>query len=639
VRILRQEIELIGYKKTFNIFDDQDQGALMKKVVKKLEINTDQFNPNIFRHAISKAKNQLLDPEEFRAGIGGYFEEVTANVYDEYQRQLKENNALDFDDLIRITVKIFQKFPEVLEKYQKRFKYILVDEYQDTNRAQYVLVNLLAEKHRNICVVGDDWQSIYGWRQADIQNILDFEKDYPEAKVVTLEQNYRSSQTILDAAYGVISKNVVRKDKKLWTEKKEGSLISSYEAEDERDEAEFIAREIKKIMSESGKGSLDQARDGKCYTFSSFVVLYRTNAQSRMVEEMMLRHSIPYRIVGGIKFYQRKEVKDVVAHIRLINDFNDRVSLERIINEPKRNIGPRTLEKWFKIAEEKSLNPIEAGLLIVREKDQLPAQKIEAITKFSYFVKRMSEVKNKLKLTDLVEKVYRESGYEKFINDGTVEGEGRHENVMELVSVAQKYDELLKDDTTFELDAFLEEVALASDTDSIDQGKEAVHLMTMHSAKGLEFPVVFIIGLEEGIIPHSRSMLAQNEMEEERRLMYVGITRAKEKVFLLFTTQRTIFGSLQMNAPSRFLDEIPSHLMQDAEVSTPKSKVSSFISSLNSDVKITKPVTDFKDGEKVRHQEFGEGIVISTQNGVVTVVFKKVGLKKLAAEFAKLEKI
>jgi len=628
VRILRQEIELIGYKKTFNIFDDQDQASLMKKVVKKLEISTDQFNPNVFRHAISKAKNQLLSPEEFRAGIGGYFEEVTANVYDEYQKQLKENNALDFDDLIRITVKIFQKFPEVLEKYQKRFKYVLVDEYQDTNKAQYVLVNLLAKKHRNICVVGDDWQSIYGWRQADIQNILDFEKDYPEAKVVTLEQNYRSSQTILDAAYGVISKNVVRKDKKLWTEKKEGSLISSYEAEDERDEAEFITREIKALKEKNPQ-----------YNYSSFVVLYRTNAQSRTVEEMMLRHSIPYRIVGGIKFYQRKEVKDVVAHIRLINDFNDRVSLERIINEPKRNIGPKTLEKWFKIASEKNLNPIEAGILMAQEKDQLPAQKIEAIAKFSEFVKRMSEVKNKLKLADLVEKVYRESGYERFLNDGTVEGEGRHENVMELVSVAKKYDELLKDDTTFELDAFLEEVALASDTDSIDQGKEAVHLMTMHSAKGLEFPVVFIIGLEEGIIPHSRSMLVQNEMEEERRLMYVGITRAKEKVFLLFTTQRTIFGSLQMNAPSRFLDEIPSHLMQEAEISKPKSRISSFISGLNEDIKTAKPVVEFKDGEKVRHQEFGEGVVISTQNGVMTIVFKKVGIKKLAVEFVKLEKI
>lgn len=1039
VRILRREIEKIGYQKAFNIFDTQDQLTLMKKVFKTLEISTDQFNPRAFVESISKAKNELIDPQQFEARIGGYYEEIVSKAYNAYQQELKSNNALDFDDIIRLTVKIFQKFPEILENYQDRFRYILVDEYQDTNHAQYVLISLLAKKHRNLCVVGDDWQclpagtkisgtgnkkkaverigkddviiaasgqgeireqkvlnrkiskfkgdlvritsesgeelsvtpnhilfarlslekdnfyvylmykkekgyriglakgvradksnsfsvglnvranqeraekmwilkvcqnkadaqyweqyfgfyygiptlvflaknrnmkfeqryidkifkeidtrervkklfvdldlnfdyphhvpqatirngikriavnftlfsdhrkglvnnwglhrlsinsndkqarillekngfktrkgklddwrleitrmnyaelekildkvrrilpaadvskkalltggkrfdfqpaahiretmivpvfkngkiteekvrkierikhagpvydlnvsnvhnyiannfvvhnSIYAWRGANIQNILDFEKDYPETVVVHLEQNYRSTQNILDAAYGVISKNINRKDKKLWTEKKEGHLISSYEARNEKDEAGFIADEVKKhCHSERSRGisgSLDTARDGKRYSFSDFVVLYRTNAQSRVIEEVFLKKSIPYRIVGGIKFYQRKEIKDIVGYLRLIQNFNDLISLERIINEPRRGVGDVTLGKWVSFATESNLDYISAGLKLATDNQKLTASRLDSIAKFCDFIRRMREVSGKIKLVDLIEKVFKESGYEKFISDGTIEGESRQENILELLSVAKKYDNAEDENV---LSSFLEEVALATDTDNIDRDQDAVHLMTLHSAKGLEFPFVFIVGLEEGILPHSRSALSSLEMEEERRLMYVGITRAKEKVYLLFTMERNIFGTTQMNPPSRFLDDIPPHLLQDVkDAEAPSSKLqipnpkgiptesyeaSKFqISNLKSsssfrrglgegkteleNIPATKykiPNTNIKDGDRVKHDQFGEGLIISVRDGIATIAFKKAGLKKLSLEFAKLEKV
>ncbi len=655
-RILRKEIDKLGYKKSFNIIDNQDQLTLMKKVLKQLEINTDQFNPLTFLDTISRAKNELIDEEKFSRESSGYYEETAARVYKTYQKELKDNNALDFDDLIRLTVKIFQESSSVLEKYQNIFRYILVDEYQDTNHAQYVLVNLLAQKHRNLCVVGDDWQSIYGWRQADIRNILNFEKDYPEAKTVNLEQNYRSTQVILDAAYGVISKNINRTEKKLWTDRAGGHLISVYEAEDEEDEAEFVVAEILRLChserSEESQvdkasnirtGSFADAQDD-AYSFSSFAVFYRTHAQSRVLEEIFLQKSVPYRIIGGIKFYQRKEIKDIVAYLRLIQNPNDYISLERIINEPRRGIGSKTLEFWIKTAKEKNSNPIDTGLQLVisnSRKDQitnyeLRITKIDAIAKFCDFVKRMSEVKNKIKLTDLIEKVFKESGYEKMLLDktsaspaGGFEGETRWENVRELVSVAKKYDNLSGGEA---LTVFLEEVSLVTDTDKIDQTKNAVHLMTLHSAKGLEFPIVFIVGLEEGILPHSRSTLSPIEMEEERRLMYVGLTRAKEKVYLLFTKERTIFGSTQMNPPSRFLDEIPQHLVENHNTKP-------LLDPLLSKERKQKEKKLFMDGDRVKHPDFGEGIVVSIKDDIATVAFRKVGIKKLALSVAKLKKI
>jgi DNA helicase-2/ATP-dependent DNA helicase PcrA len=517
-------------------------------------------------------------------------------------------------------VQIFQRFPNVLAKYQKQFKYILVDEYQDTNRAQYLLINMLAGKHRNLCVVGDDWQSIYKFRGADIQNILNFEKDYPEAKVIHLEQNYRSTQVILDAAYGVISKNINRKDKKLWTEKEAGHPVTSFEAEDERGEAEFVAHEIKK--------------EGAPY--SKYVVLYRTNAQSRVIEETFLKKSLPYRIIGGIKFYQRKEVKDMVAYLKLISNYNDAISLGRIINEPKRGLGNISLKKWLSIARESKTNPIEANLETANEEYHLLSTKKDAIAKLCDFIKRMKEIRSRITLADFIEKVFRESGYEKMLLSEGAEGEMRWENVKELITVAQKYDEM-KDDYSDLLSAFLEEVALASDVDNVDQNQDAVHLMTLHSAKGLEFPTVFIVGLEEGILPHSRSMLSHAEMEEERRLMYVGLTRAKEKIYLLFTRQRSIFGSTQMNSPSRFLDDIPESLMQKNSYREVEQKV--FESLLKNNKKKKQTVIKFKGGEKVRHAEFGDGIVVSASGDTITVAFKKAGIKRLSAEFANLKKI
>lgn len=624
VRILRHEIEKIGYKKSFNIFDTQDQEVLMKKVMKELEINTDQFKPKAMLGAISKAKNELIDTQDFQNQIGGYYEEVVSKIYSAYQKRLKEQDALDFDDILMLIVKLFRKFPEVLEKYQNLFRYIMVDEYQDTNHAQYVLVAMLAKKYGNLCVVGDDWQGIYSWRGANIQNILDFEKDYPTAKVIKLEQNYRSTQNILDAAYGVISKNVNRKDKKIWTENKGGHQLSLYEARDERDEAEFAIKEI-----------LNYKNEHRC-RLSDFVILYRTNAQSRIIEEAMLRNSIPYRIIGGLKFYQRKEVKDIIAYLRLIQNFNDEVSLERVINEPRRGVGDASLGKWLGFARENKLNYIEAGLKI-NDDSKLNVGKIDAIKKFCDFIIRGKEKITKTKVTDLIEFVFTGSGYEKYLLDGTDEGQMRYENVRELLTVSKKYDEYAGEEG---LNLFLEEVALIADTDNIDQASEAVHLMTLHSAKGLEFKVVFIVGLEEGILPHSRSLIDHNEMEEERRLMYVGITRAKEKVYLLFTSERNIFGSTQINSPSRFLDDIPEKLLEDFKNSRSPQELSSSMAKETQELSSgdSKKVS-FKDGDRVRHEVFGDGLIVSSQGDVLTVAFSTAGLKKLSASIAPLKKI
>lgn len=641
--ILRKEIEALGYGKNFQIIDDQDQQALMKRVLKELEIDAQQFAPRAMLAAISKAKNELMTSMQFKAQANGYYEEVAARAYLLYQERLSESNSLDFDDIIMFTVELFKKFPLVLESYQNLFRYIMVDEYQDTNRAQYILINQLASKHRNLCVVGDDWQSIYKFRGADIKNILNFEKDYPEAKVIHLEQNYRSSQIILDAAYGVISKNINRKDKNLWTEKEAGHLITSFEAADERDEAEFVAKEIKRETSGSfdfvaKEQFRDSAQDRK-RRFSEYVILYRTNAQSRSVEEAFLKHDIPYRIVGGIKFYQRKEVKDLVAYLKVIANPNDIVSLERIINEPRRSIGDATIGKWIYTARELGINPIEAGLGGNLVNSGLTKQKIEAVSKFSEFIVRMQEARTRISLSDFIEKVLRESGYEDMLFKDGQEGEMRLENVRELISVAQKYDEN-KEDYVDTLNAFLEEVALASDVDNVDQNQEAVHLMTMHSAKGLEFPVVFIVGLEEGILPHSRSLLEYSEMEEERRLMYVGLTRAKEKIYLLFTRQRTLFGSTQMNSPSRFLEDIPEKLVEQKSYREGEQRI--FNELLNRKKIIAqgaKGESKFKGGERVHHAEFGDGLVVSVSGDIVTVAFKKAGIKRLSVEFAKLKKI
>jgi len=614
-RILRQEIGKIGYSQNFSILDQQDQLTLLKNICKELALDLERFRPQSAAEAISKAKNELLNAEDFTQQVAGPYEEILAKIYNLYQKKLQMQSALDFDDLIMLAVKIFQTFPLVLEKYQNLFQYIMIDEYQDTNHAQYLLAKLLAQKHRQLCVVGDDWQGIYSWRGANIQNILDFEKDYPEAKVIKLEQNYRSTQNILDAAYGVISKNIRRKDKKIWTEQKGGQLLSSYEADDEKDEADFIASTIREKVKREGANLND------------FVVLYRTNAQSRMIEDSLLHFSLPYRIIGGVKFYQRKEIKDAVAYLRLIKNFSDEISLARILDESTRGIGKISLQKWLDFSHLNNLDAIAVGEKI-KETSGLPPVKILEIKKFCAFIISAKEKSQQEKLSRLLEFIITQSGYEKGLLDGTAEGLTRQENLRELLTVAQKYD---AQPGTEGLELFLEEVALSSETDNIGKDAEAIHLMTLHSAKGLEFRFVFIAGLEEGLFPHSRSFLSTEEMEEERRLMYVGITRAQEKVYLLFTRARNIFGCAQANPPSRFLDDIPEHLIENCKKNRfPEIKVNF------KERELAKH--SFKDGDRIQHEKFGSGLIIASAGDTLTVAFSKLGLKKISASIAPIKK-
>jgi len=630
IRILRVEIDKIGYRKSFVIYDDSDQLALVKKIMKEKEISADQFNPRAMLAVISKAKGELQSVEDYISGES-FFERIVARVYEAYQEILRDNNALDFDDILQKTVELFQKFPDILEKYQNIFRYILVDEYQDTNKAQYVLMNLLAQRHRNLMVVGDDWQSIYSFRGADVRNILNFEKDYPEARVIRLERNYRSTQKILDAAHGIISKNIHRKDKKLWTDNKGEYDIVVRKVSDEQEEAGFIVREISKIMA------------GEKLSYNDFVVLYRTNAQSRAIEEAFLEAAMPYRVIGGVRFYERREIKDFLAYLKFIHNPSDEISLERIINLPPRGIGAVTMRKWIRFTRENNLDFVassratsprpssyqgEGGL-------QLNSSKLDAIAKFGEMISRLREKAQKVSLTDLMDSVLEETGYRKLLLAEGEAGQVRFENVRELFTVAEKY----KDEKNG-LDIFLEEVALTASTDSIDSEAGAVHLMTMHAAKGLEFDTVFIAGMEEGLFPHSRSLIDNHQMEEERRLAYVGITRAKKRIYLLWAVTRNIFGSVRVNVESRFLDDIPEGLKKDnAGEEDQLFKMKFERNNISRKNKAEKKIEVFPDGQRVRHNAFGEGIVISTQDDIVTIAFMKAGIKKLSTKFAELEKI
>ncbi len=545
VRILRQEAQLVGYKRDFVIYDDDDQLSLVKKIMQELHINTDQFNPSAVLSHICGAKNELIDPESYSNIAEGYFQETVSRIYSAYQSRLKENNAFDFDDLIMQTVALFSNNSEILEKYQQRFKYIMVDEYQDTNYAQYKLIDFLSQSHRNLCVVGDDWQSIYRWRGADIRNILEFEKNYPDAKVILLEQNYRSTQTILDGASSIISKNVNRKEKRLWTEKTSDYPIVICEADNERGEAQFIVSKIRELINREEVKPSDVA------------VLYRTNAQSRAVEEVFLRCGVPYKIVGGVRFYMRKEIKDVIAYFRFIQNQSDLASLERIINTPSRGIGKTTFEK---IARETKKSKKDATWVILNYKSgDITKDKLKKLKEFALVIKDCQKKCPQMKMSEFLDYLIKKIGYEQYIRDGSEEGERRWENVKELFSAIEKYNELSSEDG---LRLFLEEVALSTDLDQIDDNQNSVTLMTLHSAKGLEFDTVFIIGLEEGLLPHSKSIGDPLEMEEERRLCYVGITRAKNRVYLSFARLRKIYGSIQANRPSRFLFDIPEHLVE-----------------------------------------------------------------------------
>lgn len=609
-RILRAEAEHLDRTRYFSILDTDEQITAIKQVMQTLNIDTQRYAPAAILNFISSAKNELIDPDEYQKTAHGNFPSLVAKIYPLYQQVLLKNNSYDFDDLLLETVKLFIKNPEVLKKYQKLFKYILVDEYQDTNSVQYQLTDLLAKVHRNLFVVGDDWQSIFSWRGANYRNILEFNEDYPDAKIVKLEENYRSTQTILDAAEAVIKSNRFRSEKKLWTKRGEGEMVAICPVINEQYEGSFIAREI---MHRQANEKI---------SLNNFVVLYRTNAQSRALEEAFIRQNVPYRIVGGTRFYDRKEIKDILAYLKIVANPNDELSLKRIINVPPRGVGDKTWEIIQDFAHKQN-QPTSLVL------DQVPVgEKVRiAMTKLDKtFSKARSWKKN---LSDLFDFMLNETGYLTFLNDRTIEGETRIENVKELKSVIEKYDAM---EINIALPTFLEEVSLIQDLDNYEATEEAVTLMTMHAAKGLEFNYVFIAGMEENVFPHARSILDEAELEEERRLCYVGITRAKHKVYLVYAGQRTLYGGTSYNLPSRFIEEIPEYLTEELRYT------SGMASTAKSEEK-NQPKLKLHPGDKVEHTHFGKGVIIEINQDEVVASFHKLGIKRLSASLAPIKKI
>lgn len=652
VRFLRKDIEKLGYSRSFVIFDTTDQKTLIKDCIKELDLNEKLYDPNSMLYFISSQKDKLIEPDAYiNENYSDFRERQKGELYALYQKKLKQNNALDFDDLINKTVRLFQEYPLVLDFYQNKFQYVLVDEYQDTNRAQYELVRLLSQKRMNICVVGDFDQSIYGWRGADIRNILDFEDDFPNAKTIKLEQNYRSTKNILDAANEVISNNSERKDKNLWTAKDEGNLITHYQAQNEHDEADYIVKKIKERHDESDK------------SYNDFAILYRTNAQSRVFEEALLRSNIPYKIVGGLKFYDRREVKDVIAYLRLIQNPLDNISLKRIINVPKRGIGKTTLGKL----EDFSLETGESIFSTILDIEEVPGLSKGAKAKVKSFgdmIGKFLAMKELVGVKALIENIIDSTEYVKTLEqEDTIESRTRAENIKEFVSVAIDFEKSEEQDGS--LENFLANVSLLSDIDKTDaELKNSITLMTLHSAKGLEFPVVFICGMEEGLFPSSRSFTSESELEEERRLCYVGITRAEEELFLTHASIRTLYGNTRYNMSSRFIREIPEELLdvEEKEGSSGKTKTQNQANSNNSRNSILeqkkylsgyaekKPkkttsslenTSDVKSGMKVRHKAWGEGTIVQVKGAgdktEVTVAFDKQGIKKLMLSFAPIE--
>ena len=553
VRILRREADHIGYNRNFTIVDPGEQRTLMKRILKNLNLDPKKWNERAILGTISNAKNDLLDEIAYEHQAGDMYTQIVAKCYKAYQEELRRSEAMDFDDLIMMTLRLFDKNPDVLAYYQQRYQYIHVDEYQDTNHAQYQLVKLLASRFKNICVVGDADQSIYGWRGADMQNILDFEKDYPEAKVVLLE-NYRSTKKILQAANEVIKNNRNRRPKKLWTQNDEGEQIVYYRANDERDEAVFVASTIDNIVREKVKN------------FKDFAVLYRTNAQSRTIEEALLKSNIPYTMVGGTKFYSRKEIRDVISYLNLIANTSDNISFERVVNEPKRGVGPGTLEKLRNFAYEQNMSLLYASANIMLS--PIKGKAAQGVYDFANMILNLRDQLDGLSITDTVEAILDKSGYLDALSmQQTLESQSRIENIEEFMSVTKNFDETNTDGTEDEtgidrLGRFLNDLALIADTDDGEIEAAEVTLMTLHAAKGLEFPVVFLIGMEEGVFPLSRASEEPDELEEERRLAYVGITRAEEILFLTNANTRTLFGKTSYNRPSRFLREISDDLLQ-----------------------------------------------------------------------------
>jgi DNA helicase II / ATP-dependent DNA helicase PcrA len=631
VRFLRRDIDKLGlkYNHNFTIYDQTDQLVLMRQVLDELQIDSKRISAGSILSAVSNAKNNLLDYEDYAKNTGSFFEQRAADAYKQYQMHLRENNALDFDDLLMMTVRLFEEQPEVLAYYQEKFRYILIDEYQDTNHSQYKISNLLARKYRNICVVGDDDQSIYSWRGADIRNILDFERDYEDAVVYRLEQNYRSTKNILKAAHNVVVNNIKRKDKELWTENEEGRKITCYEAIDEKGEASFVSDIIGKLCSEG-------------YDYSDFALLYRMNAQSRVLENALRVSRIPYTVIGGLRFYERMEIKDIIAYLRILLNRNDSISLERIINVPTRHIGKTTLNKIKEYAYQEGMTLYQT-LLDIDYVQDIQNRAREAITKFVTIIESLNPNR---KPTEVIQDVLDKTGYIKALQEeNTIESQSRIENSKELLSEAKEFEGRQEDPQNVTLSSFLEGITLKSDIDAWNNQEKKVSLMTLHSSKGLEFKVVFLTGMDDGIFPSWRSLESDQEMEEERRLCYVGITRAKERIYLTSAAQRLLFGNTSYYPPSRFLEEVPPELKEQHRdtvvIKAPERQAVS--SAPTSQTASSNDEYNFKVGQKVRHQTFGKGVIKAVSgsgpSAMVTVDFE-IGIKKtLMVEYAKLQKI
>lgn len=646
VRILRSCIDLLGYSRDFVIYDTADTKTVMKECLRELDIDEKSFPVRNVLSIISNAKNDLMDAATFENVYkSDYRMSIIAKIYYRYQTKLRKNNAVDFDDIILNTVKILSENPDVLSKYQDKFQYILVDEYQDTNNSQYLLINLLAQANRNLCVVGDDDQSIYKFRGANIGNILNFEDDYSDVQKITLDQNYRSTQNILDAANSVISNNKGRMGKSLWTSNGDGNKVFVYTGTNEYDEARYIARQIKKHFDEQG-------------SFSDCAILYRTNAQSRVIEEMLMRESVPYKVLSGLRFYDRKEIKDIIAYLRVVYNPNDDVSLARIINEPKRKIGNATLEKARNIAREKETSLYD----VISHADDYPEFKtaIKKLLSFSEIIQSLIKLKDTVTIEDLTGRILNDTGYmPALVMEDTTESKTRIENLGEFISVITEFEK--NEETGNTLGEFLENISLVSDIDGYDENEDSAVLMTIHSAKGLEFPIVFLSGLEEGLFPGMRSMESDDDIEEERRLCYVAITRAKEQLYITKTISRTIHGKTMPTTASRFFKEIPVEYLEDKTTLQPKvAKVMRDLGVRNAaapkkEVYMTKgfgssvkssgstDYSKFKAGDAVEHRTFGRGEILKAtpcgNDCILEIQFESIGFKRLMAAFAKVKKI
>ncbi|MDW7651634.1 MAG: DNA helicase PcrA [Bacillota bacterium] len=613
-RILREHAARLGYTSSFVIYDDADQLTVVRNVLKGMNLEDSRFKPRGVLQTISRAKNEMSDAHSYAEEADNYYTRTVARIFQEYQERLQRNNALDFDDMLLLLVKLFREHKDVLEHYREKFRYILVDEYQDTNRVQYEIVRQLAGGHRNLCVVGDDDQSIYQFRGADLRNILDFERDWPEATVVKLEENYRSTGNILEAAYHVVRNNAGRKEKKLWTRHEAGDPVTVFAAEDEHQEGRYIAGEIRSLT-----GKYDQ-----------FAILYRTNAQSRAIEDALVRENIPYQMVGGVRFWERKEVKDILAYLRVLDNPADGVSLMRVINVPRRGIGATTLERLSNLANERHITFYES--LKLCDEAGLGSAPLKKVREFSLLLENLLQMGEYLGVDELAEQVMIRSGYlDELRTEGTEQAQSREENLREFITVAQEFMKTSEDKS---LTAFLTQLALISDLDTLesDEGPRVV-MMTMHAAKGLEFPVVFIAGLEEGLFPHMRSFDTADGIEEERRLCYVGITRARRKLYLTNAKKRNIFGMAMQNLPSRFLAEIPSSVLeQNTEAQAPAVPAA------------PGEAGDLAVGDQVEHGKWGIGEVrakdtLSDGDTVLTIFFQSLGLKKVIARYAPLRKV